>query len=524
MDIIFNMKSKSRVFYSFIKNFHRFLQSRMFFLFIIFLIQFIIYFLLFYFVFIKNEYFHLLSSLLSSIMIIFIVNKYDHPSYKVFWIILILLLPLAGGITYLLFGGKKIPKKLRNDILKGNLLNSMVMKQDEEVLKKIESEKDLSIQFNFLKNLGNFPYHDNTAVEFFPIGEKFFEALISEIKKAKHFIFMEYFIVCKGFMLDRILEELRKKIVEGVEVYFLYDDGGCVMGLEYNFYKKLQDFGIKAACFNPVKLAFATKLNNRDHRKITVIDNNVAFIGGINISDEYINLKEVYGHWKDTAIMLKGKACHNCTNMFIQFFNASSKEDLNYQKFNLPCEKVLDDGFVLPFSDSPTDESLVGRSVHLSLIQRAKKYVYIHTPYLILDYELTNTLVNAVRQGVEVIITTPHIPDKKMVFLVTRYNYRELIKNGVKIYEYTPGFLHSKLFIVDDEIALLGTINMDYRSYYLHYECGVLFSNKKTIFDMKKDYLETLKISKQFTYEDFKNISFFKKILMVISNIFSPMF
>lgn len=502
---------------SYLKNIRRFFRKRATLILLGFLLQLTLYLYLFSF-FRDNRVIYFISLFVSLIIILYIFNVNDHPSYKMFWIFVILFLPIGGIIFYLIFGGKKIPKNLRNEFRKHRL--------EKICEKKISGDinTDGLSSFEFLKNISNYNYYKGNDITYYGGGSDFYLALIEELKQAKDFILMEYFIVSKGVMFETILEILRKKVKENVKVFFLYDDAGSIDTFDRKLRRQLKEDGIALAAFNPVKVLLSLKFNNRDHRKITVIDNRVAFMGGLNIGDEYIHLKKVYGHWKDSGVRIKGQVCRNCTKMFIQMFNASSEITLNDQDFLVNQAPIVNNNLALAFSDSPSDQNLIARSLHLRLIQKAEKYIYIHTPYLILDYDFTNSLINAARSGCEVIITCPGIADKKIVNMVTKYNYRELIKNNIKIYEYTEGFLHSKMFIVDDILAINGTINMDYRSYYLHYECGILFNNPDTIKMMKKDYLNTLEVCRQYTYEDYQKIGLFKKLVTVIASLFSPMF
>lgn len=452
-----------------------------------------------------------------------VINRYSNTSYKLAWIIIILGLPLVGGITYLLFAERKVPKKLRGRIIY-HLLESRGLFPDNQI--EIEDE-DIKQIYSYLSKNGYYPYYQNTDCEYFKSGEEFFDSLLKKIKMAKKFIFIEFFIVKDGYMLETLTKALKEKIDEGVKVYMLYDDGGSITCLPDNFDQKMHDLGIKVVPFSPVTfhLSLLSKANNRSHRKIIVIDNQYGFTGGFNLADEYINKIVRFGHWKDTGVFINGEAVWNLTVMFIQFYNASVSEDeaLNYYDFKLDTVNPKNTALYLPFSDSPTDSEDLARTTHLMMITHAKKYIYIHTPYLILDYEITNALSIAAKSGVEVIITVPHIPDKKTVFAVTRSNYNVLVKSGVKIYEYTPGFIHSKLVVMDDKLALNGTFNMDYRSYYLNYECGILIANDKEIAKMKSDYLETLKKSEEITLEKIQNTNIFVILFRAILNVFAPL-
>ncbi|MDD5879236.1 MAG: cardiolipin synthase, partial [Clostridiales bacterium] len=352
------------------------------------------------------------------------------------------------------------------------------------------------------------------------------EKLVEELKKAKHFIFLEYFIIEEGIMWNTILEILKEKAKEGVDVRVIYDDVGCVMKLPYKYGDKLEKYGIKCRVFNPFIPILTNRLNNRDHRKIAVIDGYVGFMGGINLADEYINSFEKYGHWKDAAILLKGDAVFNLTVMFLtmwDFINNSDDDYLKYRPENFTNEKYLSKGYVQPFDDSPLVNEPIGETVYLNLINKAKKYIYINTPYLIIDNEMATALKIAAKSGIDVRIVTPHIPDKWFVHAVTRSYYHSFIKDNIKIYEYTPGFMHSKTFVVDDEYAVVGSINLDFRSLYLHFECGAWLYKTDSVLKVKEDFLDTLELCQQISLQDCENVKWPVKFGRLILRMFSPL-
>lgn len=485
---------------------------------------------LFVIVFALSEYFFVISSLLtilSFLMTIYVINKQENPSYKLAWIIPILSIPMFGGLLYLLFGGQKVPKQLMRRDHASSENVAEIIKQDEEVLDEIKQQSMTAFKHtNYIWKYADFPVYKNTETQYFPIGEKMFEMMIDEIKKAKHYIFMEYFIIQEGKMWDTILDILVEKVNEGVDVRVLYDDAGCIRTLETDYDEKLRSLGIKCKVFNPIEPRLAMQMNNRDHRKILVIDGIVGMTGGINLADEYINEVERFGHWKDCGIMLRGEAVWNFTLMFLQFWNYDETYPSNYLDYQPDPDafnKLIDDGYVQPFSDSPTDDEAIGKNTHMNIINGAKKYVYIQSPYLIIDYELKTALILAAKMGVDVRIMVPHIPDKPYVFELTQSNYQELIEGGVRIFEYTPGFIHSKTFVCDDNIALVGTINTDYRSYYLHYECGVWLYKSKAVMQLKEDYLETELKCQEITLDDCLNVSFTRRFIRAFLNLFAPM-
>ena len=349
-----------------------------------------------------------------------------------------------------------------------------------------------------------------------------------ELEKAKRFIFMEYFIVERGEMWDSILEILERKVQDGVEVRFMYDGMCCLVLLPYSYPRELRTKGLKAKMFAPIRPALSTYQNNRDHRKILVIDGHTAFTGGINLADEYINRKVRFGHWKDTGIMVKGDAVTSFTMMFLQMWNITEKEPEDYGRylrdpeFFYPPELSME-GFVIPYGDSPLDQETVGELVYLDIINTARNYVHIMTPYLILNYELVQALQFAAKRGVETIIIMPHIPDKEYAFLLAKAHYEELIRAGVQIYEYTPGFVHAKVFTSDDEKAVVGTINMDYRSLYLHFECAAYIYRNEVIKDVERDFKETLAKSQVITLEECRHYPWYKKFAGRVLRLFAPL-
>ena len=453
---------------------------------------------------------------------LYIINKDESIEFKLPWIILILLMPIAGSFMYILLSSDGY-SKIEQGRFKKHIQKCKEYDNDEK-LKDIKN-KGAYLQAKYLCSSSEISIYDNSKVTYYKIGEDFNKALVDELKKAEKFIFMEYFIVEKGKMFNPILEILKEKAQNGVEVYFMYDDFGCITTLSESYYKELESFGIHAIPSIKFIAKFSNIHNNRDHRKITVIDGKVGFTGGINIADEYINEKEKHGHWKDTAIKIEGAAVKNLTKLFLGTWNFQNKEMLEYDKYlNVDCEKFTTDGLVIPYGDGPNlfyNES-IGKNVYLNMIHMAKKYIYITTPYLICDNELLNALRLASKRGVDVRIITPHIPDKKWVFLMTRSNYYNLVKDGVKIYEYESGFIHAKEFVCDDMFATCGTINLDYRSLTHHFECGAWIYNMDTIKDMKKDILDTMNKSIEIDLKKSK-LKGWEKLLAEFMKIYTPL-
>lgn len=441
------------------------------------------------------QYANYLLQFFSFAMVFYIAQKDTKSTFKLAWIVPILLFPLFGGLIYLLFGTKSPTQGMRKKLERSQALIAPSTPSSEKLIEEV-TEKNAHIggHVRYLQNVGNYALYQNTEASYFALGDDAYPVLLEELKKARRFIFIEFFIIAQGEMWDSILAILEEKAAQGVDVRVIYDDVGSLTTLPYNYEKQLKKKGIKCFSFNPFKPILSIVMNNRDHRKILVIDGNVGFTGGINLADEYINRKVRFGHWKDTGVLLRGEAVWNLTMLFLTMWNAFVPTDTDFRQFkpdfsNQPYP--VSDGYILPYGDSPLDNEEMGQNVYLGIIHNAKRYLYIYTPYLIIDEAVSDALIMAAKRGVDVRLITPGIPDKKTVFTLTRSHYERLIAGGVQIFEYTPGFVHAKCFVCDDEVATVGTINLDYRSLYLHFECGVYFYQSSMIADLKKDFLET---------------------------------
>ena len=439
---------------------------------------------------------NILLNLISLIAVLYIINCPDNPAFKMAWAIAILVFPVLGGLMYLTLGSKRPTKRLRRILEQSDRQLRPLLVQEQTIVEEIKQEDAVAAgQMHYIRKCAGYPVYEGTTATYFKSGEENFPILLQELKKAKHFIFMEYFIVEEGEMFDAILEVLKEKVAEGVDVRFIYDDFGSVTVLPYKYYERMERSGIQCEAFNKFIPIFSLVMNHRDHRKITVIDGHTGFTGGINLADEYINRKERFGYWKDTGIMLKGEAVWNLTAMFLTVWNAVRPTDKDFREF-MPrryYEKDFpSDGYVQPYGDSPLDNETVGENVYLNMIHASQQYIYMCTPYLIIDNEMMTALCLAAKRGVDVRIVTPNVPDKKIVFWLTQSYYPQLLKSGVKIYQFTPGFIHAKCFVCDDKYATVGTINMDYRSLYLHFECGVFLYRSTAIMKIKEDALETI--------------------------------
>ena len=466
-------------------------------------------------------YCYILFFVLAILVLLKIINGNANPNYKIAWIIPVLTIPIFGTLMYLIFGNKLNNKDKKLIKSKENIQKNL--KQDFKIMAEIEKQNiNFCNQANYIYRNAYYPIYENIYTEYLKIGEVYYQRLIEELKKAEKYIFMQYFIIHEGKFWNEILEILKQKVKDGVDVRVVYDDMGCIVTLPNRYYEELNKYGIKACSFNKFIPVLTAKLNNRDHRKITVIDGKVAFTGGINLADEYINEFAKYGHWKDNGILLKGGAVWSFTVIFLSLWNYIHGKNENFDYFKPKLEKIKAQGFVQPYDDSPLDDERVSQTVYLNLINKAEKYIYITTPYLIIDDELENALCVAAKSGIDVRIITPGIPDKKIVNEVTKAYYNNLIENGVKIYEYSQGFIHAKTFLVDDKIATVGTVNLDYRSLYLHFECGVLMYKTDCIKDIKKDLKEVLSISKQILIDDTK-VGLFRSLKRAILRLFAPL-
>lgn len=438
-------------------------------------------------------YITLLTELLSLLVVINIHARYRSSASKISWIILILIFPVLGLCLYLLVGQPWATQtmRMRFENIDRNL--SPCLPQNPSAEKHLKDADPAAYNLSeYLRKWGKYPLYENTRVEFHGQGEIAFEALKAELRKAEKFIFMEYHAIefSKCFMeIEEILEE---RVKAGVEVRLFYDDVGSFSFIGPHFVRRMEEKNIRCRVFNPLLPFINPFMNNRDHRKITVIDGKVGFTGGYNLADEYFNVKHPYGHWKDTGLKLTGDAVRSLTVMFLEMWNAVKKMDEDYGRYTgLSQPAVPAEGFVQPYADSPLDDERVGENVYLNLLKNAKRYCWITTPYLILDDEMMHELVLAAKRGVDVRIITPGIPDKKTIFRLTRSYYAQLIRAGVKIYEYTPGFIHAKQMLVDDDAAVVGTINLDYRSLYLHFENAVLFRACGAVMQLKHDFEKT---------------------------------
>lgn len=453
-----------------------------------------------------------------------IVGSRMEPGYKIAWLLLILPFPIFGGVFYLLIGGGYIPKRTQKR-MQGMLEKSaQTLKDDFKADDLLPLGGDAAGQASYLERRAACPAYTNTETEYFPLGDEVFPRMLDELEKAEKYIFLEYFIIQPGVFWDSILAILERKAAQGVEVRVLYDDFGCMFTLPRDYNETLNKKGIQCRVFNRLTPVMSLRLNNRDHRKLLIIDGKVGFTGGFNLADEYINVRERFGHWKDSAILLEGDAVWSMTVMFLTMWDNIADWDEDFERFRPPASPVRPwTGYVQPYTDTPLDREAVGQSVYLNMISKAKNYIYITTPYLIVDVATNTALCNAAKSGVDVRIITPHIPDKRYVFEVTRAHYQPLLEAGVQIYEYTPGFIHAKNFVVDDRFATVGTVNLDYRSLFLHFEDGVWLCEAPCIRDIRKDFEATLKVSELYSLRRFKHLNILLQLYRSILRVFAPL-
>lgn len=470
--------------------------------------------------------------LLGAVTVVHILNEENNASFKIAWIIPVLVIPVFGTVLYIYInlqpGTKRIHKKLTKieDEIRPYLA------QNEETVQELQEqsagEKGIA---DYLYHADNYLVYAGCKMKYYPIGEAKFADMIEQLKRAEHFIFMEYFIVAKSYMWNTILEILKEKAAQGVEVRMMYD-GMCSLALlPYGYYKDLEKMGIQSIPFSQIRPVLSTYQNNRDHRKILIIDGKTVFTGGINLADEYINRIDRFGHWKDTAVMIQGEAVKSFTLLFLKMWHVAKGKDSipeeEIQKYtvsvwenaqagdmctdmesmrntdmqNTQDKKLHAGGYVIPYGDDPYGDERIGKQVYIDILNRARKYVHIMTPYLILDDEMITALRYCAKRGVETVIIMPHIPDKIYAYLLARTYYKQLLKYGVKIYEYTPGFVHAKVFVSDDIRGCVGTINLDFRSLYLHFECGAYMYSNDVLHDVEQDFKETLKQCQEITKE-----------------------
>ena len=475
---------------------------------------------------IQSRIVDVLLTVVSFAVALHVVSKRDKGAYKIAWLFIILLFPPAGGIFYLLCHVQRSTRRFRRDIETINdKTRQLFLLCGDKLGEFSQAHPQQETSVAYLQHYAGFPVFEHTKTRYLTPGEEFFPVLLEELEKAEHYIFFEYFIVQEGKMWNAILDVLKRKAAQGVKVRVMYDDMGCFFLLPKDYRKTLESYGIECAVFNPFRPLLTAMQNNRDHRKITSIDGRVAFTGGANLADEYINGYAKHGYWKDASVMLEGEAAWSFTVMFLQMWELARgvREDVSayYPWKDAPCE-VSSDGWVQPYGDSPMDEEHVSEHVYMQLFNRARNYIYINTPYLILDDSMLSALELAAKSGVDVRIVTPHVWDKYLVHMTTRSYYADLLRAGVRVYEFTPGFMHAKTVVCDDEAATVGTVNMDFRSLYLHFECGVRMYESAAVAQVRDDFLKTLEVCHEMTLPECE-VGALRSVGQQILRLFAPL-
>ena len=460
----------------------------------------------------------------TAVMELIILNSRYDVDVKLTWAVVVAVLPLLGAVLYLFVRfdlGNRVNRKLLQNSFQASL--PFVPETPETMEQLAADAPELLPIAHYLSNHANAPAFSNTDVTYYPLGEDFFEALLPELEKAEKFIYLEYFLVSRGHMWNSVLEILERKAAQGVDVRFLYDGMNAFTNLPYSYPKELEAKGIRCKMHAPVRPFVSTHYNYRDHRKITVIDGHTAFTGGINLEDRYINIDSPYGHWKDTAVMLKGDAARSFTLLFLQMWNVTERLQDFSPCLEKPTAPPRSTGFVIPYGYSPMDNENVGEQVYLHMINRANDYLYIMTPYLIPDEEMINALCFAAKRGVDVRLILPGICDHRSTRVMARSHYRKLAESGVKVFEYTPGFVHAKVFLCDDRHAVVGTINLDYRSLRHHFECAAYLYGLPALEDIKEDFRLTQEQSQQITTEDIEQFSRFSRTFAYLTKFAAPL-
>ena len=431
-------------------------------------------------------------NVLSLFITLYLVRKDENSDYKIIWLVLIGMMPLLGGALYLAFGNKAPAKRMRQRMQAVERQHTADLAQQPGQTDALDpASRGLS---RYISEYGPYPAWKNSTAKYYPCGEAMYPDLLADLEKAERFIFLEFFIVRTGKMWKGVEDILVRKAAQGVDVRLIYDDFGSLLGLPSDFVVKMERAHIRCIPFNPVVPLVSLVMNHRDHRKIVVVDGNTAYTGGINLADEYINEEERFGYWKDAALRTEGAAVWNFTVMFLDHWNAFRPSEEDYTPF-MPQAEALSaqsDGVIQPYGDSPLDEEPVAETVYLDILAQSQQYVYFYTPYLAIGEEMLDALRNAAKRGVDVRLVLPGIPDKKLIFRLTRSYYVPLLRAGVRIYEFTPGFLHAKCYVSDDRAAVVGSINMDYRSLFLHFECGALLLYNSQVIALRDDVLRTL--------------------------------
>ncbi|MBE6569180.1 MAG: cardiolipin synthase [Ruminococcaceae bacterium] len=480
-----------------------------------------------------SNYFYIfvyLSTLLNLLCVCKIIRTDDNPGYKITWTIVVLMFPPVGIALYFAFSRNRLSQRTLKKMSSIAVISEQMMDDNADIIADLrEKDRGAARQSAYISNMAMCPPYKNTETVYHPTGESFFEALLQAVESAERYIFLEYFIIAEGEMWGRLHALLKEKARAGVDVRVIYDDFGSITRLNYRVPKILRSEGIKCHVFHPFVPVLDASQNNRDHRKICVVDGYIAFTGGINIGDEYINVTHPHGHWKDNAIELHGEGAWSFVLRFLTMWEyleygvSVSKKELSFDQYKPdPILRYSEEGIVQPYTDTPLDNEPVGENIYLQLLYGASDYVWITTPYLIIDEQMKQALCTAAKSGIDVRIMVPGIPDKKTIYETTKSYYKALLESGVKIYEYTPGFLHAKTFLCDDKYATVGSVNLDFRSLYLHFECGVWMYGTSSVKEIKNDYIRTMECCRQISIKDCKT-GLLRELYRSILQILAPM-
>lgn len=501
------------------------LLSKLFIVSTIIILQMVWFFLLFYTASAGSRIFDMILKIAAFFLAMYIANRQMKTYIKLSWIFLILSLPIVGIPCYFFFGRPELTERTQRRMKKIVDAHATYRPANENIEKELrESNIEAYRQAKLIQQNQNYPIYKEDETTYYCNGETAYKDILKDLERAEKFIFMEYFIIGPGKMFGSMLDILKRKVKEGVEVRIIYDDFGSINVTPAGFIKQLQKEGIKVCRFNPYKPVLSVIMNDRDHRKILVVDGKIAHTGGYNIADEYINEVERFGYWKDAGIRVTGECVNSFTTMFLEMWSYINRTGEVESKYLVKKNTNTDaKGFVMPFCDSPLDHDNVGENIYVSMISRAKRYIYMFTPYLILSTELSHAMITAALSGVDVRIVVPAIPDKKLIYLQTEANFRQLKEAGVRIYRYTPGFIHSKCFVSDDTTAIVGTCNLDFRSIYWNFEDFVYLYNSKTVLDVKNDALKTFEVSKEVTYAECINRHFVVRFMQSVLQLFAPL-
>ncbi|MBQ4153586.1 MAG: cardiolipin synthase [Clostridia bacterium] len=498
------------------------MQSRLIIAAIFVLLQLAVFTAVAYFFAARKFWVYTLLEAISIIIVIYILANKGNPSYKLTWIIYILIFPIVGGLAYLVWGGGRVFPYIKRRMITYSRGSRKYLKQDRNVKNRLVYDDLIHArQATFLTATSGFPVYDGTKTDYLSPGERAFPVILEDLKKAEKYIFIEFFIIADGSMWEEIFAILKEKVAKGVEVRVIFDDFGSITKQYRHFKRRLEEAGILVQVFNRIHASLDIFQNNRNHRKIIVVDGKVAFTGGMNISDEYINRVERFGYWMDCALRLEGKAVASFVVMFLSMWGFCTGRPQRFNRY-ITDYSLKANGFVQPYCDGPINNQNPGEGIYMQLLNTAQKYVYIATPYLIVDNTMTKELTLAASSGIDVRILVPKIPDKTYVHPVTQYSYDELLAAGVRIFEYSPGFIHSKFFVSDDSVATVGTVNMDYRSFFFHFECGAWLCRTDSVKEIKKHFLQMQKQSEEIILEKWRKRPLKLRFKQAILNLFAP--